>query len=91
MNSKRKKKDNPVKSIPTGDEKISVTLTATGSDNQVLRKRTVTDIIPIANKIIRYTGILYTPPKPDETENTFNLIIGNNGEWDEPEENELPE
>lgn len=77
--------------IPTGDEKISVTLTATGSDNQVLRKRTVTDIIPIANKIIRYTGILYTPPKPDETENTFNLIIGNNGEWDEPEENELPE
>ena len=37
------------------------------------------------------SGILYTPPKPDETENTFNLIIGNNGEWDEPEENELPE
>lgn len=77
--------------IPTGDEKISVTLTATGPDNQILRKRTVADIIPIANKIIRYTGILYTPPKPDETENTFNLIIGNNGEWDEPEENELPE
>lgn len=77
--------------IPAGDEKISVTLTATGPDNQVLRKRTVTDIIPIPNKIIRYTGILYTPPKPDETENTFNLIISNNGEWDKPEENELPE
>ena len=56
-----------------------------------MRKRTVTGITPIANKIIRYTGILYTPPKPDETENTFNLIIGNNGKWDELEDNELPE
>lgn len=77
--------------IPANDEKISVTLTSIAQDNQIMRKRTVTGITPIANKIIRYTGILYTPPKPDETENTFNLIIGNNGKWDEPEENELPE
>lgn len=77
--------------IPATDEKISVTLTSIGPDNQIMRKRTVTGITPIANKIIRYTGILYTPPKPDETENTFNLIIGNNGKWDELENNELPE
>jgi hypothetical protein len=56
-----------------------------------MRRRIVSDILPIANKVIRYTGILYTPPKPDESENTFNLIIDNNGEWSEPEEKELPE
>lgn len=77
--------------VASGSKRISATLTSTDIDGQVMRCRTVTDILPIANKVIRYTGILYTPPKPDDSENTFNLIIGNNGEWSEPVENELPE
>ena len=77
--------------VAPGDKKISVTLTSTDIGGQVMRRRIVSDILPIANKVIRYTGILYTPPKPDESENTFNLIIDNNGEWSEPEEKELPE
>lgn len=77
--------------VASGSKRISATLTSTDIDGQVMRCRTVTDILPIANKVIRYTGILYTPPKPDDSENTFNLTIGNNGEWSEPVENELPE
>lgn len=77
--------------VAPGDKKISVTLTSTDIGGQVMRRRIVSDILPIANKVIRYTGILYTPPKPDESENTFNLIIDNNGEWSEPVEKELPE
>ncbi|WP_370862650.1 FimB/Mfa2 family fimbrial subunit [Parabacteroides faecis] len=77
--------------VASGSKRISATLTSTDIDGQVMRCRTVTDILPIANKVIRYTGILYTPPKPDDSENTFNLIIGNNGEWSESVENELPE
>ncbi|MCD8268270.1 MAG: hypothetical protein LUD46_07240 [Parabacteroides sp.] len=77
--------------IPSGNKKISVMLTSTNAAEQVMRTRTVTDITPIANKIIRYTGILYTPPKPDETGNTFSLSINGNGEWDDTEEKELPE
>lgn len=76
---------------PSGGEKISVTLTSTDMDNQEMRSRTVADITPIENKIIRYIGILYSRPKPDEVDNTFNLIIKNNGEWDEEEDNELPD
>lgn len=77
--------------VASGHTKISATLIATGSNGQPVRTRTVNDIQPIPNKIIRYSGILYTPPKPDESENTFNLVIGNNGEWSEPVENELPD
>lgn len=77
--------------IPSGDEKLSVTLTSTDSADEEMRSQTVNDIIPIANKIIRYTGTLYTPPRPDEFENTFQLNIYNNGEWDETEEKELQE
>ena len=77
--------------VASGGKRISATLTSTDIDGQVMRCRTVTDILPIANKVIRYTGILYTHPKPDESENTFNLIIGDNAEWSEPVEKELPE
>lgn len=78
--------------IPSVDsEKLSVTLTSTDSGGQVMRSQTVKDIHPIANKIIRYTGTLYTPPKPNEFENTFQLNVYNNGEWSETEEKELQE
>ena len=77
--------------IPEGETKISATLISTDASNNVMRKRTVNNILPIRNKTIRYTGILYTPPKTDEPDNTFQLTIGNNGKWEETVENELPD
>lgn len=77
--------------IPPGNGKITVTLTTTDNSSNILRKRTVANISPIANKIIRYTGILYTPPKPDETESTYHLEIENNGMWGDTVEEELGE
>lgn len=77
--------------IPEGETKISATLISTDVSNNVMRKRTVTNILPIRNKTIRYTGILYTPPKTDEPDNTFQLTIGDNGKWEETVENELPD
>lgn len=77
--------------IPPGNEKIAVTLTTTDNSSNILRKRTVANISPIANKIIRYTGILYTPPKPDETESTYQMEIENNGKWGDTIEKELGE
>lgn len=77
--------------IPPGNEKIAVTLTTTDNSSNILRTRTVANISPIANKIIRYTGILYTPPKPDETGNTYHLEIENNGKWRDTIEKELGE
>lgn len=77
--------------IPPGNEKIAVTLTTTDNSSNILRTRTVANISPIANKIIRYTGILYTPPKPDETESTYQMEIENNGKWGDTIEKELGE
>lgn len=75
--------------IPPENEKLSVVLTATDAEQNVLRTRTITDIIPQINKIVRYSGILFTPPKPDDAENTFQLSIGNQGKWEDTEEIEL--
>lgn len=77
--------------IPSGDEKITVTLTATDNNDYILRTRTISNISPIVNQIIRYTGILYTPPKPDEIESTYHLEIENSGMWEDTVEEELGE
>lgn len=77
--------------IPPGIEKITVKLTTTDNNDNILRTRTVSNISPIANKIIRYTGILYTPPQPDESENTYHLEIENNGKWGDTVEEVLGE
>ena len=76
--------------IPGGDTKISVVLTSTDISNTVMRTRTVSDIIPIPNKTIRYTGVIYTRAQTDKPDNTFQLTIGNNGKWDTAEDRELP-
>lgn len=77
--------------IPEGDTKISAVLTATDIKDQIMRTRTVANILPVQNKTIRYTGVLYTPPKTNESDNTFQLIIEDNGKWGETEEKELSE
>ena len=76
--------------IPGGDTKISVVLTSTDISNMVMRTRTISDIFPILNKMIRYTGVLYTRPQTDDPDNTFQLTIGDNGKWDATEDKELP-
>lgn len=75
--------------IPADTTKLSVTLTALDVANDTLRTRTVSDILPLQNKTIRYTGILYTPPQTNAPDNTFQLSIGNNGNWGSTEDVEL--
>lgn len=74
--------------IPDADGTIDVRLTATGADGQPTRQRLLSGIRPETNRILRYTGRLYTASDAD---NTFNLIIYNNGKWDTPVEEELPD
>lgn len=77
--------------IPEEDTGISVVLTTTDMMDLLMRTQTVSGIFPIQNKTIRYTGVLYTTPQKDEPDNTFQLTIGNNGNWEETEDKELPE
>lgn len=55
---------------------------------EILRERLVEEISPIANRITRYKGTLYTPQNSDET---FNILIWNNGLWEKVDEQPLPE
>lgn len=77
--------------IPADTTQLSVTLTALDAANDTLRTRTVANILPLQNKTIRYTGILYTPPQTNAPDNTFQLSISNNGIWGPTEEVELGE
>lgn len=74
--------------IPSGDEKLTLRLTACDHRGEVLREQTVYNVVPQANKIIRYTGYLYGKPSRDET---FQISVSGNGEWGGREEHELPE
>lgn len=74
--------------IPPGNETLDLRLTATDADGQTTRERLLTGIRPEANRILRYTGRLYSF---SDVDNTFNLNIYNNGKWDTPQEVELPD
>ena len=67
---------------------LSARLTAVDQAGETTRERTVADIRPIRNRIIRYTGILYTPRVSDDT---FTLSIMNDGSWDSTIDKELSE
>lgn len=77
--------------IPSDGTKLSAVISSVGADEEVLRSWTVSGIAPISDKIIRYTGTLYTPPGPNEAENTFSISVGSGGKWSEEEEIELTE
>ena len=74
--------------IPQAGGKLSASLAAYDTDNEITREREVEDISPIANRMIRYTGILYTPKVSDDT---FTLDILDAGRWEEPIEKPLKE
>ncbi len=65
--------------VPARDAALKAHLQAKDQANEVTREREVNDIQPLANYIIRYTGILYTPKVSDDT---FTLDILNDGKWD---------
>lgn len=67
---------------------LSAHLTALDQLDEPTRERDVSDITPIRNKIIRYTGILYTPKTSDDT---FTMEILNDGAWDETVDYDLTE
>lgn len=71
--------------IPPTGTKIGVKLNALNADNQVYYSHAL-EISPEINKIVRYTGRLYSIPLSD---NTFTFEI--NGNWGGTIENELPE
>lgn len=74
---------------PGNDIKLpEILLVAKDDTDKEVRKRTVTNIPIVANKITRYKGILYTPGSIDDR---FDLTFENNGEWDEPIEEDLPD
>lgn len=77
--------------IPAATTKLTAVTSALSTEGKVLRSRTIADILPIADKIIRYTGRLYTFPGPNEAEGTFTLSIEGGGVWSDEEEIELAE
>lgn len=74
--------------IPAGNGTLDLQLTATDGKGNPTRQRTLSGVRPLANRILRYTGRLYSF---SDTDNTFNLNIDHNGKWDEPLEEELPD
>ncbi|WP_455634579.1 FimB/Mfa2 family fimbrial subunit [Parabacteroides sp.] len=72
--------------VPAPEQMLKARLTAKDQIDEVTRAREESNIQPIMNRIIRYTGILYTPKVSDDT---FTLDILNGGEWDSPIDKDL--
>lgn len=74
--------------VPANSSKLTASITAKDKLGAIRRSWKVDDLTPIANKTIRYTGILYTPKVSDDT---FTIDIINSGAWDSAVENQLKE
>lgn len=74
--------------LPPTDNKIAVHLSAIAKNDEPIRERQIDNIIPEKNKIIRYKGRLYSRSESDDT---FQISIYNNGEWEEITDVELPD
>ena len=74
--------------VPVSSATLSARLTTLDQQDEIRREREVPDIQPLANYIIRYTGILYTPKTSDDT---FTLDIVNDGAWEETIDKEIEE
>ncbi len=68
----------------TGDPLLSITLVAEDTAGADRYRQTVPSVKPLANRLVRYTGYLFTPPASGDT---FHLSIGN--VWGEPDEHTL--
>lgn len=74
--------------IPTENQTLQVNLKAIEKKGRLLMERNIPGIAPFANKIIRYTGRLYSQADFDDT---FQLSVTGNGEWNGTIEEELPD
>lgn len=74
--------------VPAGNGTLDLRLTATDRQGNPTRQRSLSGVRPLANRVLRYTGRLYSF---SDTDNTFSLNIHNNGKWDAPQEEALPE
>ncbi len=72
--------------VPEGGTFLTANLKAVSTEDFILRERTVGNIQPLVNKIIRYKGRLYNPSHSDDE---FTIILDENGNWDEIIENVL--
>lgn len=70
---------------PVQSKNTEIILTAIKKDNRVSRTQSIT-VIPEVNKIIRYTGKLYTFTEANDT-----FLVTVNNEWGGVQENVLPE
>lgn len=74
--------------IPHDGTPLLVRITTYAHDGTVLRQREVKPVVPLRNKIIRYTGKLYGEASSDET---FRVSVSGNGAWGGVDDNELPD
>lgn len=74
--------------VPKEETGIQLTLTSSNAEGGTIRQREITGLKPLANQTIRYTGLLYTAPKDNDS---FELTIENDGNWGATEENTLPD
>ncbi|MDL2265681.1 hypothetical protein LJC57_09015 [Parabacteroides sp. OttesenSCG-928-G07] len=66
--------------IPADSGTIEVELVAKDNRDTKVRQRIVRDILPVANRTIRYIGKLYSPL---DSEDTITLVIKDGGKWGE--------
>lgn len=74
--------------LPETINKLSVHLSAIGKNDALIRERQIDNITPERNKVIRYKGRLYSRSESDDT---FFISIFENGTWDTPHEEDLPD
>lgn len=74
--------------IPPDKGTIDLYLRARNGEGKVMRERKITGITPLPNRIIRYSGRLYTPSASDDT---FRLDVYEGGKWESVEEVVLPD
>lgn len=74
--------------IPPDKGSLDLELTATDREGKITRRRQLTDVVPLPNRIIRYSGRLYTPAESDDT---FRLEVYEGGKWESTDEVELPD
>lgn len=74
--------------LPPEQEKLEIHTEAFAINEELIRERVVKNIQPQMNKIIRYSGRLYSKSESDDT---FMLSIFNNGAWSDTTTVNLPE
>ncbi|OAV75950.1 hypothetical protein Barb7_00401 [Bacteroidales bacterium Barb7] len=70
--------------IPSTNKKFNIETQAIAANHEIIHQRNINNITPLANRTIRYTGLLYTPAASDDT---FTIEIEDNGKWGDTIEN----